>query len=383
MIGSNWIVHTSRILVCAFFTLALSLTALSHSEAQSSSKQANQGAEASYEGLNRDVLKAIDRGLEWLKTQQGEDGLFMHHPGMTGLAITAFLRHPENRYAEDNHPFVGNALRALLKLQHPNGAIYDIEQQPALPNYNTSVSLMALSSTDNPEYKLAIAKAQNFIKSLQVQDSESVYFGGIGYGSRETVHDLSNLNYAVQALKESGSDDQQVWDKAVKFLQRCQNSSETNSESWAGNDGGFIYAPDGESKAGRDESDKPRSYASMTYAGLLSFIYANVDRDDSRLQSAVDWIQKHFTVEENHGMGLEGLYYNYHTMAKALGAYGESVIVDGKGMSHDWYRELGEKLISEQTPEGFWVNESSRWMESLPVLATSYAILALEAAYRP
>ncbi|MDE0043877.1 MAG: hypothetical protein OXT74_17680 [Candidatus Poribacteria bacterium] len=383
MISRIWLSRAREVVAFVFLALVLNLYALSFSEAQSSSNQTQADTGASYEGVNQDVLKAINRGLEWLKTQQGDDGLFMRHPGMTGLAITAFLRHPENRYAEANHPFVQKALRALLKLQHPNGAIYDVEQQPALPNYNTSVSLMALSSTDNPEYRLAIAKAQNFIKSLQVQDSESVYYGGIGYGSRETVHDLSNLNYAVQALKESGSDDQQVWDKAVKFLQRCQNSSETNSESWAGNDGGFIYAPDGESKAGRDESDKPRSYASMTYAGLLSFIYANVDKDDSRVQAAVDWIQKHFTVEENYGMGQEGLYYNYHTMAKALGAYGEPVIVDGKGMSHDWYRELSEKLISEQKPEGFWVNESSRWMESLSVLSTSYAILALEAAYRP
>lgn len=383
MIRKIWLSRTPKVLAFVFLALVLNLYALSHSEAQSSSNQTQPDAGASYESLNQDVLKAIDLGLEWLKTQQGDDGLFLRHPGMTGLAITAFLRHPENRYAEANHPFVQKALRALLKLQQPNGAIYDVEQQPALPNYNTSVSLMALSSTDNPEYRLAIAKAQNFIKSLQVRDSESVYYGGIGYGSRETVHDLSNLNYAVQALKESGSDDQQVWDKAVKFLQRCQNSSETNSESWAGNDGGFIYAPDGESKAGLDESDKPRSYASMTYAGLLSFIYANVDEDDSRVQAAVDWIKKHFTVEENYGMGQEGLYYNYHTMAKALRAYGEPVIMDGKGMSRDWYRELGEKLLSEQKPEGFWVNESSRWMESFPVLVTSYAILALEAAYHP
>ena len=383
MIRTIRFTYTFRTLAFVFLTLVMNLYAFSHSEAQSSSNQTHSRDDASYEDLNQDVLEAINRGLEWLKTQQGDDGLFLQHPGMTGLAITAFLRHPENRYAEANHPFVRKALRALLKLQHPNGAIYNTEQQPALPNYNTSVSLMALSSTDNPEYRLAIAKAQDFIKGLQVQDSESVYYGGIGYGSRETVHDLSNLNYAVQALKESGSDDQQVWDSAVKFLQKCQNSSETNSESWAGNDGGFIYAPDGESKAGRDESDKPRSYASMTYAGLLSFIYANVDKDDSRVQGAVDWIKKHFTVEENYGMGQEGLYYNYHTMAKALNSYGEPVIVDGKGMARDWYRELSEKLLSDQKPEGFWANESSRWMESFPVLATSYAILALEAAYRP
>ena len=383
MIKRIHLASTSWILAFVILALVLNLSILLHSEASSSSHQMQPGTDASYEDLNRNVLKAINRGLEWLKTKQGDDGLFDDHPGMTGLAVTAFLRHPENRYAETNHPFVQKALQALLEFQQPNGAIYNADQQPALPNYNTSVSLMALSSTNNPVYKLAIAKAQNFIKRLQVQDSESVYYGGIGYGSRETVHDLSNLNYAVQALKESGSDDQQVWDKAIKFLQKCQNSSETNSESWAGNDGGFIYAPDGESKAGRDESDKPRSYASMTYAGLLSFIYANVDKDDSRVQSAVDWIRKHFTVEENYGMGQEGLYYNYHTMAKALSAYGDPVIVDGKGMAHDWYRELGEKLLSEQQSEGFWVNESSRWMESFPVLVTSYAILALEAAYRP
>lgn len=383
MIRRIHLARTSWILAFVFLTLVLNLSILLHSEASSSSHQMQPSTDASYEDLNRNILKAINRGLEWLKTKQGDDGLFEHHPGMTGLAVTAFLRHPENRYAETNHPFVQKALQALLEFQQPNGAIYNADQQPALPNYNTSVSLMALSSTDNPEYKLAIAKAQNFIKRLQVQDSESVYYGGIGYGSRETVHDLSNLNFAVQALKESGSDDQQVWDKAIKFLQKCQNRSETNSESWAGDDGGFIYAPDGESKAGRDESDKPRSYASMTYAGLLSFIYANVGKDDSRVQAAVDWIKKHFTVEENYGMGQEGLYYNYHTMAKALSAYGEPVIVDGKGMTHDWYRELGEKLLSEQHPEGFWVNESSRWMESFPVLVTSYAILALEAAYRP
>ena len=383
MIRRIWFARASRILAFVFLTLTLNLSVLSHGEAVSSSNQTQPDAGASYEKLNQDVLKAIDRGLEWLKTQLGDDGLFRHHPGMTGLAITAFLRHPENRYAEANHPFVQRALQALLEMQQPNGAIYNADQQPALPNYNTSISLLALSSTDNPGYRMAIAKAQDFIRGLQVQDSDSVYYGGIGYGSRETVHDLSNLNFAVQALKESGSDDQQVWDKAIKFLQNCQNSSETNTQSWAGNDGGFIYAPDGESKAGRDESDKPRSYASMTYAGLLSFIYANVDKDDSRVQAAADWIRKHFTLEENYGMGQEGLYYNFHTMAKALSAYGEPVIVDGKGMAHDWYRELGEKLISAQNPDGFWVNKSSRWMESLPVLATSYAILALEAAYRP
>ncbi len=339
-----------------------------------------------YEEINKRVVASIDKGLEWLKGQQGEDGLFeispgVGHPGITALAITAFLRHPQQKYSEEKHPFIKKAIQRLVEMQQQNGAIYDVEKQPALPNYNTSIAVMALISTGNPKYTDVIKKAQGFLKSLQIQDEESVYYGGIGYGSRETVHDLSNLNFAIQALKESGSDDDEVWNKAIKFLERTQNRSESNDQPWAGNDGGFIYSPDGESKAGIDEAGSPRSYASMTYAGLLSFIYANVKKDDDRVQAAVKWIEKHFTLEENYGVGGQGLYYNYHTMAKALRLYGKETLIDAKGVSHNWYQELAEKLIEVQKPEGFWVNENSRWMEALPVLATSYAILSLDTAY--
>jgi len=340
-----------------------------------------------YGELNKRVIVSIDKGLEWLKTQQGKDGLFEMapgegHPGITALAITAFLRHPQKKYSDEKHPFIQKAIDSLIAMQQENGAIYDVSKQPALPNYNTAISVMALSSTANPKkYEKVIKKAQGFLISLQIQDEESLYYGGIGYGSRESVHDLSNLNLAIQALKESGSDDDEVWNKAIKFLERTQNRSESNDQPWSGNDGGFIYSPDGESKAGSDEAGSPRSYASMTYAGLLSFIYVNVDKNDDRVQDAVQWISKHFTVEENYGMGAQGLYYNYHTMAKALRLYGKDTITDSKGVTHDWYQELAEKLIEVQQPNGSWINENSRWMEALPVLATSYAILSLDTAY--
>lgn len=341
---------------------------------------------AKYDELNKRVIESIDKGLSWLKEQQGEDGLIeispgVGHPGITALAITAFLRHPENKYSEVSHPFIKKAIEQLVGMQQKNGAIYDATKQPALPNYTTAISVMALASTGNTEYDEVIKKAQGFLKSLQIQDEESVYYGGIGYGSRESVNDLSNLNLAIQALKESGDDDQEVWNKAIKFLERTQNRSESNDQKWAGNDGGFIYSPDGETKAGTDENGSPRSYASMTYAGLLSFIYANVDKNDDRVKSAVQWIAKHFTVEENYGMGSQGLYYNYHTMAKALRLFGQDTIIDTKGVSHDWYQELSDKLIEVQKPDGSWANEESRWMEALPVLATSYAILSLDTAY--
>ena len=47
-------------------------------------------------------------------------------------------------------------------------------------------------------------------------------------------------------------------------------------------------------------------------------IYAGVTKDDPRVKAAYEWIQKHYTLDENPGMGGNGLYYYYHTFAKAL-----------------------------------------------------------------
>ena len=46
----------------------------------------------SYEELDKEVLAAIDRGLEWLKTQQKEDGAFHDHPGVAGFGTDGVLK---------------------------------------------------------------------------------------------------------------------------------------------------------------------------------------------------------------------------------------------------------------------------------------------------
>lgn len=333
----------------------------------------------------KEALEAIDKGLEWLRGKQEPDGSFGGYLGFTGLAATAFLKHPSGKY-KSTDPFIKKTLDYIVSLQNKDGSIYDKSSQPALPNYNTSVSIMALTAANDPKYDEVIKKAQGYIKGIQRDEGEGYapddkFYGGIGYGSNPSVSDLSNMSMALQALKASNLEDQETWSKAIQFLERCQNYSETNDQVWAINDGGFIYSPDGASKAGKDENGIPRSYASMTYAGLLSFIYAGVDKDDKRVQAAVDWIKRHYTFEENPPIGKQGLYYNYHTMAKALDAYDEPVITDAKDRKHNWYKELSRKLVELQRSDGFWINEEDRWFETNPILVTAYAVLALEAGF--
>jgi squalene-hopene/tetraprenyl-beta-curcumene cyclase len=125
-----------------------------------------------------------------------------------------------------------------------------------------------------------------------------------------------------------------------------------------------------------------RSYGSISYAGMMSYFYADLKRNDPRVQAVFEWLRKNYTVEENPALGLQGLYYYYHTMAKALGAYGltELELADGRKVS--WRIGLGKKLLDLQRTDGSWVNDNGRWWEKDPVLVTSFAVLSLEMVSR-
>jgi squalene-hopene/tetraprenyl-beta-curcumene cyclase len=279
----------------------------------------------------------------------------------------------------EKDPAVKKAIAYLVSKAKPNGAIYD-DSNPAtaLPNYNTALAMTAIHATGNPAYRELIRKAQQFLSRSQFDEGEGytraqVSYGGIGYGSKPDKPDLSNLQQALEALKETKYDPKApLWDKALLFLQRCQNRKESNPAAWAGNDGGFVYASEGESKAG-DHS----SYGSMTYAGLKSYIYCRVNRSDPRVQAAWNWLRGHYTVAENPGMGDAGLYYYYHTMAKTLSVWGQELVTDSTGRRHTWQADLARELIGRQAGDGSWSNKNSRWWEDNKDLVTGYSLLAL------
>jgi squalene-hopene/tetraprenyl-beta-curcumene cyclase len=189
---------------------------------------------------------------------------------------------------------------------------------------------------------------------------------------------MDDMNFTDPEIETSNEEMERLkskklfYDKALLFLSKVQNLQAVNSESYAANDGGFMYEP-GSSKAGGTSS-----YGSMTYAGLKSLIYAKVDKNDERVVAAYAWINKNFTVETTPLMKDQGLFYYYQTMAKSLNAYGSEVITDQSGTERAWRFELADQLLKIQSPEGFWVNENGRWWENNPVLVTAYSILALE-----
>jgi squalene-hopene/tetraprenyl-beta-curcumene cyclase len=327
------------------------------------------------------IQESAAKGIAFLRTTQGPDGAWQRYPGITALSVLGILRHG----VTDRDPAVAKACDYLAALAKPNGAIYTDALGPAqaLPNYNTALSITALHATGNPKYAEVIRKAQKFLASSQFDEAEGYKssdrkYGGIGYGSKEDNPDLSNLQNALEALRETGhpkNDD--VFKKAILFIQRCQNRKESNDQPWSGTDGGFIYAPSGESKADEYTKLAHSSYGSMTYAGLKSYLYCSVPKSDQRVVAALTWLRSNYDVNQNPRMGLDGLFYYYHTMSKTLALWGEKSFADATGKKHPWAADLSGALIAQQRPDGAWANKNARWRENTPDLVTGYALISL------
>ena len=345
--------------------------------------------------LLKEVARAQERGGAWLAQQQEADGSWRHHPAITALAVTSLLR------ANSQTEAVERGLKFILSNVKTNGAIYGGGESDKYPNYSTAICSMALLAAGKPEYRSAILNARQFLLASQFDETRGIAstnasYGGIGYGRRERP-DLSNMQWALEAIHLTESLDKDPaakkswdlhWQKAIQFLQRCQNLPAGNDQPWAkaateADLGGFIYMPGPPPVSFADEEPKDeraplRSYGSMSYAGLKSYLYAELKKDDPRVTAAINWLKRNYTLEENPGLGQQGLFYYYLTFAKALTAYGDDTFTDTAGKTHDWRHELMKKLVSLQKFEGFWQNENNRWWENDPVLVTSYSLLALE-----
>jgi squalene-hopene/tetraprenyl-beta-curcumene cyclase len=92
----------------------------------------------------------------------------------------------------------------------------------------------------------------------------------------------------------------------------------------------------------------------------------------------MDWLKSNYTLEENPALGAQGLFYYYHTMAKALSVYGAELLERPDGKNINWREQLALKLINLQRPDGSWANENGRWFEKDPALVTAYALIALD-----
>lgn len=332
--------------------------------------------------LRERARRAVDAGLNYLRAQQAPDGSVGRSVGITALSLRAFLE-SHRGYNEGDGAFITNQVAFILAKAKPDGSITESLQNTS---YNTAVAMNALAATKNPKYDAVLAAARQYLIQHQIDEGEGYqrdhrYYGGIGYGGDERP-DLSNVYLAVEGLKAAATDPKDpVWQKALVFINRSQNRSESNDQKWAANDGGFVYMPGWNPP---EFDNGTGSYGGMTAAGMLSLLFAGVDKKDPRVQAAHKWMTTNYTLDVNPGTSKKhGLFYFYNAFAKVMTAYGEEVFTDGKGQQRNWKTELAQKLVSLQAADGSWANaESKAWWEDRPQLVTAWSLIALQHALR-
>jgi squalene-hopene/tetraprenyl-beta-curcumene cyclase len=376
-----------------FFTSAfiLAIVALGFANAAEGGSQSTLPIPTGNKSLKNEVDLAINRGREWLVKHQEADGHWStaEQPAISALILVA-LKGEEASGKEGTAIEKGYAF--LLKNVKPDGSIHGGK---GLVNYNTSLGLLALAAAKKDEYRDAILRARHYLIGTQIDlakkgEIDTPFDGGVGYGGKHEFSDMSNTVKALEALyytkqyaADSPNHEDLNWKAAINFLQNCQNLSTYNKQSWVSDDpaekGGFVYYP-GNSMAGETNINGRvalRSYGSISYAGLLSYIYADLKKDDPRVQAVYDWLHRNYTLKENPGMGPAGLYYYLHTMSKALSIYGADQLPTAGGPVN-WREQLALRMIDLQHPDGSWQNDNGRWMEKDPALVTAYGLITLE-----
>lgn len=352
--------------------------------------------------FGHEIQNAVDRGLAALLASQNTNGWWstQDHVAPTAIVLTAFMGEPTGRFRTNPPAALSKGYEFILGAVKTNGSIY----RTSLINYNTSLSMVALAASGNPAHDGVLRRARAFVVQSQMDLDEpgkmdSPYDGGIGYGDKYAHSDMNNTLTALEALHytrhlqsgESAVQKQDVdWKAVVQFLQNCQNLPSHNRQPWASDDarnrGGFVYYP-GHSMAGGETNVATgrvtlRSYGSISYAGLLSYIYADLQREDPRVVAVLDWLRSNYTLDENPGMDLQGLYYYLHLMTKALNTARVETLELKDGRKINWRREVATRLIHLQRADGSWANTNARWWEKDPNLVTAYAVLSLDIIHR-
>lgn len=362
---------------------------------RSSKKGKSQaGTQASVPAKAKNAEEAIARSIDYLMSKQAEDGGWHSevYGGLRGGAATTCLVLYSLAYAPAEYvdPHHEQLLKAgdFLKLgldekgfaSNPDGS----------PDYSNYASAMLLIANDRLDLELSKHQQQrlvNYLLAAQLDsehgyDSDSPEFGGWDLmGWMEPPKETAGTNISVTRLVVEALVIYSRQDDVREALRRA--------EDWLGGcstrDGGFCFHPrqshDG-NKAGwyDDEREEAVAYGTATADGLRILQVLNVQADDPRREGAIDWLTK-----------------NAKTKNKVPG-FEEKVAESGWDQGLLWYYEFAlsttinnfpsktqaylaqsvvKRLVAEQNPEGFWENKSTRMREDDPLIATSFALIAL------
>lgn len=302
------------------------------------------------------VDRAVQRGVEWLKSQRHADGHWeprepgsKFYGGDTGLVLLALLYAGESPQSE----FMTKSLRWLA----------DVEMKET---YTIATRAHVFALAGGREYRSTLVRDFDWLtENLLPEPSPNA--GAYDYekpvAEANNRYDNSNSQYGVLG----------VWMATDAGLTARANYWELVAGHWLrdqNGDGGWPYQ-EGASKG------------SMTAAGLATLfvafdrLYVDRARDAEPLLRSIErglgWIGDHFAVDTHPGGEPQWKYYYLYSVERVGRASGQKYF---RGV--DWFRDIAAHILAEQDEEGAWPNTGdSAEFEMTKQRNTAFAIMFL------
>jgi prenyltransferase beta subunit len=300
--------------------------------------------------ITADTREAIDRGLEYLSSQQAADGSWSGPRGRnTGVVSFAALSYMSSGVVPNRGTRGRSAARAIdYVLSHAqlNGLISNPQDTANGPMYEHAMSTLLLAEAwgmyHRPGVLDALQRAVDLIISSQNDQ------GGWRYDPRPSDADVSVTVMqlvALRAAKDAGIRvPRRTFENAIQYVKSCAMPN-----------GGFVYQPG----VGTD------GYA-RTAAGVCSLLTSG-DYESPETLNGIRYLQERKSRDVRGDQHLHyALYYAAQAMYQAPDA----------GEWREWFPPVRDELLSLQQPDGHWQGEAG------PVYGTAMSILALTVPYR-
>ena len=309
------------------------------------------------------IRSAIQRGVEWIRAQQGKHNRTCLQCGSENQLISIcvicgatlkglpedLLPGPAWDLGEDSKQETALALLALMSAGVPasdpaiqQGLDFLMQQDwNSFDAYVHSIVLPALVAADLPEYRKRAQFSVNQLVKLQLpfggeEFSDPRDFGGWGYGATADGAHFNWVIYALYAAKQWGLHvPSETWKRAEEWIR--SNQTET---------GGWLY--------NRVEHGSPWAegvYGSMTATGLWTLRAFGVPVEDPQVQKGLEWIKKHWSLTRNPGANSWHHYY-FVTLQRFCDVPPKQDTLVG----HDWYQDIASMFVAEQQPDGRWID---------------------------
>jgi hypothetical protein len=359
-----------------------------------------ESSDKSAEHLQKQGWESLRRGLDWLLAQQAKDGGWhsqTYGPFKGGAATTALVLYAARRLPIDVRCQHAEAWKRAWKFLEPGvqkkGFVVCPDGTMDEPVYATALVLLARRPLLLNIKEELLISMENFLinercgKERGFKPDDPNYggwdlAGGTGLGADTLGSNVSITRFATLAVSQElqylG-----LTNEIATWTTRVQNLP---------GDGGFFFHPQSDHEGNKaqwadgDSREKPRSYGTATCDGLMLLAWAKdaFEEGEEKLvqsaeQAAQQWLIDHPAVDRVPGFedappetgwqqGL--LFYYLMSLAQASQFLPEDVRIERR-------QAILQQLLSMQKEDGRWQNESARMREDDPLIATSFAIVAL------